>query len=383
MKRVFSDSKVTGYQLFRYQGKRANGDPVVYPSFYVRRNGKEERLETNKLKVAQAKVKKKAGEQAREFKRRASEIDVRVGRLLDLVIENYQENGHKTFADVKGKINNGLRPYFGEKIADAVDGDEIDKWIKWRRDLKLGGSKTISLTSINRELELLRRAYKLGFARRPQLVDRIPPIKKFSENNTRKGFVEPEQYKALIRELPEHLRPITCIAFHVANRRGELLNLEWADVDLNGDPPVLTLWPGETKNNDGRTLPILSGQMMDTFRALRTQRDTKWPKQKYVFVNEDGGQLLPSSIRKAWTSACTRAGLPGLLFHDLRRSAVRNLRRAGVTETVARAFSGHKTAAVFSRYNITDFNDLREAATKLGKYLEDKPAEQKPDQTSK
>jgi integrase len=308
---------------------------------------------------------------------------VRVGRLLDLVIENYRDNGHKTFADAKGKIDNGLRPYFGEKIADAVDSDEIDKWIIWRRGLKLGGSKTISLTSVNRELELLRRAYKLGYARRPQLVDRVPSIKKFSENNTRKGFIEPEQYKALIRELPAHLRPITCIAFHVANRRGELLNLQWTDVDLNGNPPVLTLWPGETKNNDGRTLPILSGDMMDTFRALRTQRDAKWPKQKYVFVNEDGGQLIPSSIRKAWKSACTRAGMPGLLFHDLRRSAVRNLRRAGVTETVARAFSGHKTAAVFSRYNITDFNDLREAAAKLGKYLEDKPAEQKTDHESK
>jgi integrase len=148
-----------------------------------------------------------------------------------------------------------------------------------------------------------------------------------------------------------------------------LLNLEWTDVDLDGNPPVLTLWPGETKNKDGRTLPILHGEMMDTFRALRSQRDAKWPKQKYVFVNEDGGQLGPSSIRKAWASACTRAALPGLLFHDLRRSAVRNLRRAGITETVARSFSGHKTAAVFSRYNITDFNDLREAATKLEKYL--------------
>jgi hypothetical protein len=74
-------------------------------------------------------------------------------------------------------------------------------------------------------------------------------------------------------------------------------------------------------------------------------------------------------MRKDWDAACVRAGLPGLLFHDLRRSAVRNLRRAGVSETVAREISGYKTAAVFARYNITDFEDLRDAATRLEKYL--------------
>jgi integrase len=78
-------------------------------------------------------------------------------------------------------------------------------------------------------------------------------------------------------------------------------------------------------------------------------------------------------MRKVWDDACTRAGAPGLLFHDLRRSAVRNLRRAGVTQKVAREFSGHKTDAVFDRYNITDFEDLKDAAKRLQRFLEVTP----------
>jgi len=80
-------------------------------------------------------------------------------------------------------------------------------------------------------------------------VERIPPIKKLGENNVRKGFVTPEQYRAVLAELPEHLRGITCIAYHVANRKGELFHLEWSDVELDGRPPVFRIWPGETKNN--------------------------------------------------------------------------------------------------------------------------------------
>ena len=105
--------------------------------------------------------------------------------------------------------------------------------------------------------------------------------------------------------------------------------------------------------------------MLNTLRALRA----KWPNAKQVFVNAEGKPLIDSGIRKAWRSACKAAGVPDLLFHDLRRSAVRNLRRASVTESVAMKFSGHKTASVFRRYDITDFDDLKDAASRLKKLL--------------
>ena len=377
MKRILENSPVVGYQLFRFEGKRADGTRVLYPKYYIRHAGKTVCTGTERLIEAKIKVKTMAGDDAQKLGRlTVPAIEVRVGTLLDLVIEDYKQSGQKTIADVRRKIAISLRPHFGHMLASQVDSEEIERWMRWRlahRVRKAPGRETLQPASINRELSIMRRAFQLGYERKPQLVERIPPIKKLGENNVRKGFVTPEQYRAVLAELPEHLRGITCIAYHVANRKGELFNLEWSDVELDGRPPVFTIWPGETKNNDGRTLPILPGEMLDTLRRLKVQRDEKWPKAQHVFLNAEGHPLTYHMMRKAWDDACSRAGVGGLLFHDLRRSAVRNLRRAGVTQKVAREFSGHKTDAVFDRYNITDFEDLKDAAARLQKFLEITP----------
>lgn len=87
----------------------------------------------------------------------------------------------------------------------------------------------------------------------------------------------------------------------------------------------------------------------------------------FVFHRGDGLQL--GDLRKRWDKACQAAGVPGMLFHDLRRSAARNLVRAGVDRDVARKITGDKTAAMFSRYNITDTRDRVEALKPVGHYL--------------
>jgi integrase len=184
------------------------------------------------------------------------------------------------------------------------------------------------------------------------------------EDNVRKGFLEHDAYRRLRDELPPESRLLLVVAYHVGGRKGELMHIEWPDVDLRAKR--ITLPVGTTKNKEGRTLPIY-GEMFEWLRMARTVRDAQHPNCDSVF--ERKGKAI-KDFRKAWASACKRAGLDGLLFHDLRRTAVRNMVRAGIPEKVAMQISGHKTRSVFDRYNIVSDRDLSDAAAKMERHLE-------------
>lgn len=145
----------------------------------------------------------------------------------------------------------------------------------------------------------------------------------------------------------------------------EVLPLTWAQVDFAAG--VVRLEPGTTKNREGRTFPFAVLPQLEA--VLRTQREYTTAVERrlgcvipWVFHRE--GQRL-KGFRRAWLSACRRAGLVGMIPHDFRRTAVRNLVRAGVPERVAMQLTGHKTRSVFDRYDIVNEADLREAVAKL------------------
>ena len=133
----------------------------------------------------------------------------------------------------------------------------------------------------------------------------------------------------------------------------------WDRLDL--DERTVRLEAGETKNSEGRTI-YLDDQLL---KLLRIQRFRTQKGCEYVFHNN--GQQI-KDFRGAWRTACKEIDIEGKLFHDLRRTGVRNMVRAGIQEQVAMRISGHKTRAVFDRYNIVSPDDLKQAAQKIEKY---------------
>jgi integrase len=154
---------------------------------------------------------------------------------------------------------------------------------------------------------------------------------------------------------------------------GELRDLEWRQVEFIPAPGKIVLDPGTTKNRLPRGMGMI-GEMRETLLMQKSIRDAKFPQCRYVFFNEEGGRI--GDFRKAWASACERSSVAigkddqTLLFHDLRRSAARNMRRAGIDRSVIMRVGGWKTEAMFLRYNIVDERDFVEAARKMESYRE-------------
>lgn len=124
----------------------------------------------------------------------------------------------------------------------------------------------------------------------------------------------------------------------------------------------------QTKTKQAR-VAYMTGDFLAVMKKAKELRDRDYPQCQYV-CHRDGKPF--NNLIHGWKSACKRVGLEERTFHDLRRTGIRNFVRAGVPETVVMKISGHKTRSVFDRYNITSEEDLREAAHRLGNYIQQK-----------
>lgn len=278
--------------------------------------------------------------------------------LAKEVIRDYSENERSSSDHVERRLRLYLLPALGAVRAVDLGTSHIRRYIDQRR------TSGAANATINRELAIVKRAFRLALESDPPLVARVPRMPKLEENNIRTGFLEHEKYLKLRAELPEEIRPLLVIGYHTGARLGELKLMRWDQVDLGANR--ITLNPGTTKNGEGRSLPIY-GEMQQWLRIEKEIRDAQSPECPYVFRR--GGKPV-KNFRKSWSQACCRAQFPGLLFHDLRRTAVRNMVRAGIPEKIAMQISGHKTRSVFDRYNIVSDRDLDLAAERMQRHLE-------------
>jgi integrase len=274
--------------------------------------------------------------------------------LLEALEARYATEARRSIDRLRFSSDQLLRFFKGVQ-AIRVTGVDILRYSQLR--LK----ERAAPATINRELAALRAAYRLGLDN--DVITAMPRIKLLPENNVRKGFAEANQVDAICKRLKADVADGVRFALVTGWRRAEVFSLTWSQVDWSGG--FVRLEPGTTKNREGRSFPITPAlRMLLERRQDLTRRCERAQARIIPFVFHRSGRRI-DSFRRSWKKACEKAGLPGLLFHDLRRSAVRNLERAGVPRSVAMKLTGHKTESIYRRYAIVAESDLRDAGAKL------------------
>ena len=310
---------------------------------------------------------------------------IKIKELAKDLIDEYQINGRKSLDDLKARWKLHLEPYFAHLRTEDVTSTAINRYVANRQTAGAANG------TVNRELAALKRMFKLGSKATPPKVLRVPTFPHLEERNVRTGFLTDDQFSRLAAECARMglwLRAMLEVGYTFGWRVEEIKSMRVRQVDLAAN--TIRLDPETTKNRDGREVT-----MTDPVHTLLAACVHGKEPDDYVFTRDGGARV--SDFRDSWAKACARAGLgqrvcqtcsaiveggvcdgckkekrpakrikyEGLIFHDLRRSAARNLRRAGVAEGVIMEIGGWRTRSMFERYAIVSKSDKDDAMRKL------------------
>lgn len=282
--------------------------------------------------------------------------------LVRIIRDDYAVNQRRSIKRLNTSVK-VLEAAFQHTLACDLTLDRLNRYVNDR--LTAG----IASATVKLELTHLHKAFRLA-ERAGKAI--CPPFPQITVQNVRTGFFERADFEAVRSYLPEAFRGPISFAYLTGWRvPSEVLTLQWKQVDFSAG--TVRLEPGTTKNDEGRLFPF------SVLRELAALLRYQW--ERTLSLEMETGQTLPSVFHwndrgtvkpihpkvlyRRWKEACKRAGVPKRIPHDFRRTAVRNLERAGVPRSVAMKLTGHKTEAVYRRYAIVSESDLTEGLRKL------------------
>jgi len=282
------------------------------------------------------------------------------------LVRHYRTTGERDLGEAGRRLTHLARFFTGRRVV-TITPPVITEYVEKRQAEPTNRGGLTSNRTINLELGVLGRMFRLACENGK--LFRVPPIKTLKEAPPRQGFFEEEQYRSVWRRLPADLQVAAEIGHTYGWRiRSEVLTLALSQVDLKAG--TIRLDPGQAKNDEGRLvyltpeLSTLLAAQVDRVKALMRERGAVIP---FLFPHLTGPHQGKRRLDfvKRWKTACRQASCPGMLKHDLRRTAVRNMVNRGASEKVAMTATGHKTRSVFDRYHIVSPGDLQELARKL------------------
>lgn len=318
----------------------------------------------NNLKAARDLERRRLGELEAGTFVGTEERRLRLSDLRALIDADYIDRERKS-ADRVARAWKHLTAFFPDNPrAVQITTNRLHGYVAARRE------EGAAPATIRNELTALRRAFRVAVERQQLRPTSVPVFPTITVDNARDVFYTNEEVAAVLAELPAPLQNLWTVASWTGWRRNELFGIRWSQVDFTEG--VLRLNVGTTKNREGREVPF--GVVPELVAALEAQRTYTRDVERRL------GRIVPwvfhregKPIRRmdvARQSACKRAGVLGpngrpKVLHDLRRTAARNLTRAGVPRHVAMKIMGLKTEAMWRRYSIVETDDMRDGLAKV------------------
>ena len=258
------------------------------------------------------------------------------------------------------------RNYFDNVLVDDIKPSMVEEYRQKRLQQtsyrgKYASKQKLAPASVNKEVSTLKRIFNLAI--REDLAAKNPcwKVERLPENNERKRILSQNELDKLVDELPQHAKDIVLTGYYTGMRSGEIFGLTWAKVDLKEN--YIDLEPEDTKTKKPRRI-YFNEVVQEIFTRLDKVR---YLNHKNVFTYE--GKPI-RSIKTCLKNACEKAGIEDFRFHDLRHTFNTMMRKAGVPKSVIMHLTGHKTNAMFDRYNTVDEEDAKDALQKLKEFLE-------------
>lgn len=365
-------------RIYKQRNKRADGTAVDKTTWTVRYKGRDHATgETDGKKAEQFLIRLIAGVPApvavpvavpAPWRRTLAAVPVKTAVSVATVLDNYLADAEERDLAVtpvyRGSIDNHLKPFFGSMPVDDLNTTVLKQYRKSRLSGVAEAKRLSKAATINRELALLKSALKL--ASQENVLQRFPHIKMLPESSPREGFLQARFYDRLRQALPAYWEPVFVAGYHTGRRRGELLQIELVDVDW--DAMSIRVYSDATKNGKPSLIPIY-GDMIETLRKQMQKTRHDYPACTLLF-HKNGKRIQKNqTFYDQWDKACEIAGVPGLLFHDLRRTACKMLIDSGNSRKEAKAVTGHITDSAFDRYHIVNSESLSLTTARAAAFL--------------
>lgn len=257
-----------------------------------------------------------------------------------VIVDGHKVAGKKNIETPKGILKNVLIPYFGNRQIQSITRPDIEEFRRKRFSVPTWRNQQRTIRTVNYELAVLRQVFYFAASKRwleeqPQLLFRklISP----ANETKRDRLLTNEEQKKLLEHCQgprAHIRPLIIAALDTTLRKGNLLRLTWRDVDF--DERVIRIKKTSTKTEQAVTIGLT--------RRLEAELRELWK-----FSDKDADTLvfgIDGEFKRAFASACTRAGIQNLRFHDLRAGGATGMVQAGLPAEIVRKVTGHANPAV-------------------------------------